>query len=752
VGFYYQYMRNMLQLNNGNNTFSEIGQYAGISGTDWSWAPLFADYDNDGWKDLFITNGYVKDYTNLDFLKYMGESIKDRQVTRQDLLAIAPKMPASQLKSYLFKNNTNGTFANVSDAWGIRTPSNSNGAAYADLDNDGDLDLVVNNIDQPAFIYENNTGTLDHNHYLAITLKGADANTQGVGAKLTLYADNRRQYLEQMPTRGFQSSVSPMLHFGLGQDSVIDSLRITWPRGKSQLLRNIHADHLLTLREADAHRPPPPPPAITPIFKEIAALLREPEAPQPAPASSTERILASGDVNGDGLDDIYIAGQHGTPGALYVAQKNGTFIRQNIPAFESDSLYEDAAALFFDANGDGKTDLYVASGGDAGPAHSDAGRLSNDPLLQDRLYLNDGHGHFLRDRSALPPMPSSKSCVRTADIDGDGHPDLFVGGRAVPGRYPEPPQSYLLINDGHGHFSDYTDQWNPALKHIGMVTDAAWTDIDGDGRPDLILVGEWMPVTVLINHAGKLLDSTKHYLGGYYSGWWNCLTITDLNNDGHPDIIAGNNGLNTRCKASDSEPAQLYYADFDNNGSLDPILCFYIQHHSYPFVSRDDLITKIGTMRSRFPDYKSFADATIDQVLTPDELKRAAVLQANHLSTTLYLSDPTGRLHESALPGEVQYAPVYTITPLDYNGDGSKGLLFCGNNNHATLRFGKDDANYGILLKGDGHGGFVYIDQPHSGLVLRGDVRNVLQLLNTFVFSTDDGKIKAYHEKLETKK
>lgn len=550
-----------------------------------------------------------------------------------------------------------------------------------------------------------------------------------------------------------------MLHFGLGQDSIIDSLRITWPRGKSQLLRSIHADHLLTLREADAYQPPSPPTTITPIFKEIASPIVCPSTshPKPAPATSSARILASADVNGDGLDDIFIGGTRGIPGALYLAQKNGTFIRQSLP--DNDSGYTDAAALFFDANGDGKTDLYVASGGDARYPFGDAGRTlgepgrqPNDSSLQDRLYLNDGHGHFTHDRSALPPMPSFKSCVRAADIDGDGHPDLFVGGRLVPGRYPEPPQSYLLINDGHGYFSDYTDQWNPALKHIGMVTDAAWTDIDVDGRPDLILVGEWMPVTVLINHAGKLLDSTKHYLGGYYSGWWNCLTITDLNNDGHPDIIAGNNGLNTRCKASDSEPAQLYYADFDNNGSLDPILCFYIQHHSYPFVSRDDLITLVGTMRSRFPDYKSFADATIDQVLTPDELKRAAVLQANHLATTLFLSDPTGRLRESALPGEVQYAPLYTITPFDYNGDGNKDLLFCGHNNHAPLRFGKEDANYGILLKGDGHGGFVYIDQPHSGLALRGGVRNVLQLLNTFVFSTDDGKIKAYHEKLETKK
>jgi enediyne biosynthesis protein E4 len=748
VGFYYQYMRNMLHLNNGNNTFSEIGQYAGISNTDWSWAPLFADYDNDGWKDLFISNGYVRDYTNMDFLKFMGDRLGNRPVMRQDLLDIVYQMPASQIKSYLFKNNGDGMFSNVSVPWGIRLPANSNGAAYADLDNDGDLDLVVNNINQPAFIYENTSSTGNPYHYLSIALKGADLNTQGVGAKVMLYAGRRQQYLEQMPTRGFQSSVSPVLHFGLGKDSVIDSLRVIWPRGKTQLLRDVSVDQLLVLREQEAGMPEAATHVITAVFKEITSLLPSPKASPPVndfkrqrllvnPLSSTAVCLAHGDVNGDGLEDVYVGGKRGTPGTLYLAQKNGGFSRIALPALEKDSLYDDAAALIFDANGDGKPDLYVASGG--------YGNLApDDTLLQDRLYLNDGRGHFVRDRSALPAMLSSKSCVKTVDVNGDGHPDLFVGGRVVPGRYPETPQSYLLINDGHGHFLDETDRWNPALKRIGMVTDAAWVDMNGDHVPDLVVVGEWMPITVLENREGKLVDATEHYLGRSYVGWWNCLTVTDLNSDGHPDLIAGNLGLNSQCHASDSEPAALYYKDFDGDGNLDPILCFYIQHHSYPFVSRDDLIDQISVMRSRFPDYKSFSDATIEQVFTPEELKGARVLRADHLGTTLFLSDGTGKLHEAALPGEAQYAPVFTITPLDYDRDGKQDLLLCGNSNQARLRFGKYDANYGVLLKGDGRGNFTYVDQLHSGFELKGDVRSVLSMGKELFFGMDQGRIAAY--------
>lgn len=747
-GFYYQYMRNMLHINNGNGTFSEIGQLSGISNTDWSWAPLFADYDNDGWKDLFVTNGFTRDFTNLDFTKYMSDVLKDKKMMREDVFNLVQKIPSSAVQNYFFQNKGDLTFSNTSAQWGIDQPSNSNGAAYADLDLDGDLDMVINNINQVAFIYQNKANEQLMNHYLQLKLEGGKMNTQGLGAKITLYSKGKTQYLEQLPGRGYQSSVTPILHFGLGKDEQIDSLLIVWPAGKAQLLKHIKSNQLLTLNEKNAINNDRIQEKIQPVFAEIKSpVINQQEKNgmndfkrQPLmvnPVSFSGPCMIKGDVNSDGLEDIYVGGEAGASGTLYIQQPGGKFLIKLQPAFDIDKSSHDTDALFFDANSDGKPDLYVSSGG----YHH---FMVNDPLLQDRLYLNNGKGDFTKSKDALPIMLSSKSGVTTADMNADGFPDLFVGGRVVPGRYPEIPMSYLLINDGKGKFTDQTKTLAPALQQIGMVTDAAWHDMNGDKRPDLVLVGEWMPVTIMINKNGKLFNSTPTYFNEVSSGWWNKLLIDDINNDGHPDLVVGNEGLNTQCKASTEQPAEMYYKDFDQNGAMDPILCFYIQNKSYPYVSRDELLDQISVMRPRFPNYESYADATLNDIFTAAELDSAKKLTANNLATTCFISDSKGKLHATALPLQVQYAPVFTINSFDYDQDGHKDLLFCGNVNKARLRFGKQDANYGILLKGDGKGHFTYVPQSRTGFKLSGDVRSVLEMNNTLLFGINQQGIVAY--------
>ncbi|WP_375583861.1 VCBS repeat-containing protein [Cyclobacterium xiamenense] len=758
VGFHHQYMRNMLHLNHGNGLFSEVGQLAGVSNTDWSWAALLADFDNDGNKDLYVTNGYFRDYTNQDFLKFMADYLKNNQngLRRENILELVQRMPSSNLTNYLFKNKDGLFFEKKSEDWGVHHQANSNGAAYADLDNDGDLDLIVNNINQPAFIYQNNADSLSSDrHFLRVKLQGNPGNNQGIGAKVTLYHQGRLQMIEQMPSRGYQSSVSPTLHFGLGEVRKIDSLRVSWPGGLSEKLTDVSSNQTLTLVQKNASQKSPAPDVPPALFVEVTPPIdhRSPENTindfkrQPLmvnPISFAGPVLCSGDVTGDGKKDLYIGGESGQAGKLYVQQANGSFRLQYSSDFESDKEFQDTDALMADFTGDGLPDLYVASGGYGS-------LLPQDPLLQDRLYVNDGTGTFTRDPDLLPEMRSSTAAIASEDLNGDGLPDLFVGSRVIPGRYPETPPSYLLINEGGGKMVDKTKDWYPEFSSLGLVTDANWADLNGDGKKELIVVGEWMPVSVF-EQAGKTLQSaTDTFFDEPQSGWWNTLHVTDVNGDGLPDLLAGNLGLNSQAKASDEQPAEMYFKDFDDNGAVDPILSLYIEGEPYPYLTRDELLDQISSMRTRFTDYASYAEAKLENIFSKSELEDLGYLRANTLETSLFINQKDGGFARANLPAEAQFSPVFSVVSEDLNGDGHLDFVLGGNIERARLRFGKYDANYGTVLLGDGQGNFSYLPQRNSGLHINGDVRGMQWLDGLLLVGINRQPLVAYqlqHEKI----
>ncbi|MCW9706709.1 VCBS repeat-containing protein [Fodinibius salsisoli] len=753
VGFHHQYTRNVLQLNNGNNTFSEISHLSGVAKTDWSWAPLIADYDNDGHKDLFVTNGNVRDVTNRDYIQYERQYIQQQNSNLQssDVAHLLQQLPGTKLKNYIFQNNGDLTFKNTSSKWGIDLPSNSQGAAYADLDNDGDLDLVTSNINDPAFVFENETIAQTNHHYLKVALEGKGQNTYGIGSKVTIYTKDEKQYLEQMPMRGYLSSVSPILHFGLGSYSTVDSLHITWPNGQEQTLTAISADQQITLRQQEASPTQENNPASPPLFEEFSSPISYSHQQeqntndfkrQPLMVNAQSTVgpaMAKADLNADGFEDIFVGGGYGQPAKIYLQQTDGSFTQKPQPAFQAAQNSTDARALFFDANDDGHPDLYVASGGYGSYAPVD-------PALQDRLYLNDGQGNFADASDGLPDMPTSSSAVTTTDINNDGALDLFVGGYVIPGKYPESPRSYMLINNGNGQFMDQTSQIAPLLRNIGMVRDALWHDLNGDEAKELVVAGHWMPLRIFEIVDGQLADATDTYFDRLYRGLWNNILIEDFNNDGKPDLLAGNLGTNSRLNANTQEPAELYYHDFDENGSINPILFYHIQGTSHPFPTLPELTQQLPMMESRFSSHEEYGRATLEDVFTGSELEDAKKLQTTHLPTSLFLSNDDGKWVKKELPIQAQFSPIFVSHSLDYNNDGQKDLFLGGNQNHSPIRLGKYDANYGILLKGDGKGDFNYVPQHQSGFNLVGDLRNILMLDHTLLFGINGQPLKAYQK------
>ncbi|MGZ3557210.1 MAG: VCBS repeat-containing protein [Gemmatimonadaceae bacterium] len=733
-GYHYQLMRNMLQLNNGNGTFSDIGQLAGVARTDWSWSALLADLDLDGFKDIYVTNGLAKDVTSQDYVAFLSNQRATlTRGNKVDYKALTDATTSTKLEHYAFRNRGDLTFANETANWGLDKPSFGNGATYADLDGDGALDLVVNNVNDTAFVYRNNARSLlKANHYLQLKLDGEGHNRFGIGSKVTLQNAKQTLYQELSPTRGFQSSVDYILTFGLGKIDTVQSLAVTWPDGRTSNLKNVVADRRITVKQAESTKgssAPPVPSARQPVT-DITQQTRFPfvhhendyvdfnrEKLMPKMLSTEGPLMAVTDVNGDRLDDIFIGGAKDEASAILIQQADGSFVKSNEQLLAQDAASEDIGAVFFDANGDGRPDLYVVTGG---TEFSDAASP-----LEDRLYMNDGKGNFRKAVGALPPLALSGSRVAAADYDGDGAIDLFVGGRSIPGRYGLDPQSVLLRNDGRGKFTDVSDKAAPGLSHVGMVTDAVWKDIDGDGRPDLIVVGEWMPITIFHNDGhGKLSKMNVRGLEKS-NGWWNRIIAGDFTGHGRVDFLVGNLGLNTRLQATPAEPLTMYVKDFEHSGFVQQIISYYNNGKQYPFPLRDDLLRSFPSLKDRFPTYKDYAKQTMADVFPQKDLADAVVKNAYTFATSLARNNGDGSFTLEPLPLEAQIAPIYGIVAADIDGDGKQDLLMAGNFDGVQPQIGRMSAGYGLYLRGDGKGHFTPVRALDSGFFVPGQARDI---------------------------
>ncbi len=747
-GFHYQYTANTLQLNNGNGTYSEIGQLAGISNTDWSWAPLVADYDNDGWKDLYVSNGLLHDFTNRDFMRYRMQMLerKNYDLQPRDVKTLMDNLPSTDLENYAFENRGGVTFRDVSGQWNLDDSLNTNGVAYADLDGDGDLDLVANNINETAVVYENRASDREDGHFLKVQLQGEGKNTYGIGTEVTVYTDSVSQYVEQYPARGYLSSVSPTLHFGLGSRTQVDSVRVVWPDERTQIRRDVQANQTLTVRQENATDGPPPSRSDSTLFQptdppidfehrmegDVDDFRRQPLLVNAK--SFDGPALAKADVNGNGRTDVFVGGGTGQASRLYLQQADGSFAVQSPLAFEEDRASNDVDAVFFDYDGDGDEDLYVASGG--------YGRFSeDDPALQDRLYVNDGSGRFSA-ADALPRMRTSTGAVAAGDVNGDGRSDLFVGGRVVPGQYPESPRSYVLVNEG-GSFADRTQAVASALETPGMVTDALWHDLDGSGREELIVVGEWMPIRVFEADGDGLTERTSAYFEQSPHGFWYSVEVVPMDGD-RLGLLAGNLGRNTQIRATRDEPAELFYDDFDGDGQVDPLFSYYINGERYPHVFLDRLRETVPSLGARFDSYGEYADATLGDLLTAQEREQADRLRVDRLETSLFVTEAGTQFTETPLPVEAQFAPVHSIAVLDYDDDGTNDLLMAGNANETRVRLPKYDANYGLLLRGTGGGEYKAVSQRRSGFKVNGDVRGLTTLESRLLFGVNRDSVMTY--------
>jgi hypothetical protein len=740
-GYYRQNTRNTLHLNNGISfenklTFSEVGRLAGVEATDWSWSALITDFDNDGHKDLFVANGLAQDIHDQDYLNFISdEEIKKMIVKKNgvDYKKLVELVPVNRISNCVFAGDSNLGFKDVADSWGLDTPSHSSGSAYGDLDNDGDLDLIVNNINMPPFVYKNkSTELLKENNYLKVKLIGEKNNINAVGAKVTIKSDEQIFYLEQSPIRGFQSTVDNIVHFGLGEISSIDSLIVDWYYGKRSVLTNISVNQTVVISESEAQKPEHKEEQNNnkSIFKNVSEIIdldylhventyvdfdrdrllyhmRSTEGPK----------LDIGDVNNDGLMDFYIGGAKNSAGKLFLNIGQNKYKSSNADLFEKDKQSEDSQVVFFDADNDGDLDLYVSSGG--------VEYSSSSYALFDRLYINDGFGEYARSSQLLPTSnPESTSVVIPNDFDKDGDIDLFVGIRLKPGSIGVPQNGYILENNGKGEYKDVTLELAPEMIELGMITDAKWADFDNDDDYDLIIVGEWMGIKLFENDNSNFTEISKDVGLKNTSGWWNRIVSSDIDNDGDIDFIVGNHGLNSRFKASVEAPISCYVNDFDNNGSIEQIVCNYNEGKSYPLVLRHDLIKQLPHLKKKYVYYTNYKGQAIEDIFTSEELKNSIVHEVTMLESILLINNGDASFKIKPLPKESQFAPIYAISASDFDKDGVIDLVLGGNLYNVKPEIGSYDASYGQFLKGTGNGDFTVYSMGESGLFLDGEIRD----------------------------
>jgi len=737
--FSQQYIQNTLQLNNGNNTFSEVAYYSGVAKTDWSWAGLIFDMDNDGYKDIYVTNGINNDLTDLDFVDFFANEIIQKMALtgkKQSIDSIINKMPSTPIPNYAFKNNKDITFSDEAKNWGLAQPSFSNGSAYADLNNDGDLDLVVNNVNMQAFVYRNNSEKLTKNNYIKLKLDGTGKNKFAIGSSVKLYVDGKVILQELNPSRGFQSSMDYVMTIGLGTTKKIDSIRVIWPDDSTQKLTNVEANQFLTLKQTDASEKYKfQKEIITPLFTEISSnqLLAHQENEYVDfnyegliyhMLSREGPTLSVVDINGNGNEDIFIGGAKDQPEIIYVNSGNGNLKKSTQIALDEDGGFEDTASAFFDANGDGHIDLMVGSGGN---------QVGEGNTYKPRLYLNDGKGRFVKSETNLPSTYNNISVIVPYDFDNDGDMDVFIGSRSVVGTYGANPDHLFLENNGDGTYKNSTERIAFDLKKAGMITNAIWTDIDGDGIKDLVTVSDWGS-PIIFKNSGKRLTKLTTNLEGL-TGWWNVIEVADLNNNGLNDLIIGNNGSNTSYKTSETNPMKMWVNDFDNNGTIEQIVTRNFDGKDFPVHMKKELTNQMVSLKKVNLKASDYAKRSIDELFTSEILNNSILKTAAVSESIIAVNLGNGKFEIQKLPFRVQFSSVSGISTLDINDDGNLDLIMGGNNFEFKPQYSRLDASYGNVLLGDGNLNFTWQDYKKSGF----SVKNEIKHLKTF--KDKNGKI-----------